>query len=90
MISLAYSLVIEATDNPTFFAFYSPELKSFAGVGNSIEDCINRAWWGMEDHVSMLRDLSFPVPPPVVDPKIVIRNVKVPRLPRWWPRSAAF
>ena len=27
MIDLPYSLVIEATDDPSFFSFYSPELK---------------------------------------------------------------
>ena len=27
MIDLKYSLVIEATDDPTFFGFYSPDLE---------------------------------------------------------------
>jgi len=38
MIDLKYSLVIEATADPVFFAFYSPELEGFSGVGHSIED----------------------------------------------------
>ena len=40
MIDLQYSLVIEATDDPTFFGFYSPDLEGFTGVGHSIEDCL--------------------------------------------------
>jgi predicted RNase H-like HicB family nuclease len=43
MIDLKYSLVIEATEDPSFFAFYSPDLEVFTGVGNSIEDCIYKA-----------------------------------------------
>lgn len=37
MIDLSYSLVIEATEDPAFFAFYSPDLEGFTGVGHSIE-----------------------------------------------------
>jgi predicted RNase H-like HicB family nuclease len=50
MIDLKYSLVIEATADPVFFGFYSPELEGFSGVGHSIEDCIYRrdlAWTNM-------------------------------------------
>lgn len=74
MIDLAYSLVIEATEDPTFFAFYSPDLEGFTGVGNSIEDCLYKARWGIEEHVALLRESKFPVPPPANDPKIVIQN----------------
>ena len=38
MIGLEYSLVIEATEEPDFFGFYSPDLQGFTGVGHSIED----------------------------------------------------
>lgn len=38
MINLKYSLVIEATDDPIFFGFYSPDLEGFTGIGHSIED----------------------------------------------------
>jgi hypothetical protein len=35
-----YSLMIEATDDPTFLSFYSPDLGGgFTGVGHSIENC---------------------------------------------------
>ena len=46
MIDLKYSLVIEATEDPTFFGFYSPELEGFTGIGHSIEDCLYKAKWG--------------------------------------------
>ncbi len=33
MIDLPYSLVIEATDEPDYFGFYSAELEGFSGAG---------------------------------------------------------
>ena len=45
---LNYSLVVEATDDPSFFGFYSPDLEGFMGVGHSIEDCLYKARWGMK------------------------------------------
>jgi hypothetical protein len=46
MIDIPYSLVIEATQDPEFFAFYSPDLEGFTGVGHSLEDCLYKARWG--------------------------------------------
>jgi hypothetical protein len=43
MIDLKYSLVVEATADPVFFGFYSPELEGFAGIGHSVEDCLYKA-----------------------------------------------
>jgi len=40
MIELKYSLIIEATDDPIFFGFYSPDLEGFTGIGHSVEDCL--------------------------------------------------
>jgi predicted RNase H-like HicB family nuclease len=74
MIDLKYSLVIEATTDPSFFGFYSPELDGFTGVGHSIEDCLYKAKWGMEEHVSLLREMDLPVPEPVSEPTVVIHN----------------
>ncbi|MGQ9626915.1 MAG: hypothetical protein ACUVV0_08445 [Anaerolineae bacterium] len=37
MLELRYSLVIEATEDPNFFGFYSPDLEGFTGVGHSSE-----------------------------------------------------
>ncbi len=62
MIDLKYSLVIEATDDPEFFGFYSPELEGFTGIGHSVEDCLYKAKWGMKEHVELLRQQGLPVP----------------------------
>lgn len=74
MIELTYSLVIEATDEPDFFAFYSPDLEGFTGVGHSVEDCLYKAKWGMREHVALLREQGLPVPEPNPSPKITIQN----------------
>jgi predicted RNase H-like HicB family nuclease len=72
---MKYSLVIEATEDPNFFGFYSPDLEGFTGVGNSIEDCLYKAKWGTEEHIALLREHGFPVPPPTDRPRVVIQNV---------------
>jgi predicted RNase H-like HicB family nuclease len=74
MVDLKYSLVIEATEDPNFFGFFSPDLQGFTGVGNSIEDCLYKARWGMEEHVTLLREQGLPVPPYSKDPKVIIQN----------------
>ena len=76
MIDLAYSLIIEATEDPSFFGFYSPDLEGFTGVGNSIEDCLYKARWGMQEHVALLREQGLAVPPISLEPKVVIQNAK--------------
>ncbi len=76
MIELPYSLVIEATAEPDFFGFYSPDLEGFSGVGHSIEDCVYKAKWGMKEHVEVLREQGLPVPQPNADPKITIQNAR--------------
>ena len=74
MIDLRYSLVIEATAEPDFFSFYSPDLEGFSGVGHSVEDCLYKARWGMVEHVRLLEEQSLPVPLPNSCPRIVIEN----------------
>lgn len=74
MIDLKYSLVIEATEDPTFFGFFSPELEGFTGVGHSIEDCLYKAKWGMEEHVAILREQGLPIPERNPNPTVVIQN----------------
>jgi predicted RNase H-like HicB family nuclease len=74
MIDLRHSLVIEATDDPSFFSFYSTELEGFTGVGTSVEDCLYRAKWGMLEHVSVLEQQGLPIPPPNPNPQVVIQN----------------
>ena len=74
MIELEYTLIIEATKEPDYFGFYSPDVKGFSGIGHSIEDCIYRAKWGLIDHVNLLREQGLPVPPKNPDPKIIVQN----------------
>lgn len=74
MIEMTYSLVIEATEDPDFFSFYSPDLEGFTGVGHSVEDCLYKAKWGMKEHVALLRERGLPVPTPNPDPRIIIQN----------------
>ena len=74
MIDLKYSVVIEATEDPTFFAFYSPDLQGFTGVGHSVEDCLYKAKWGMEEHLAVLREEGLPVPPGNPNPRVIIEN----------------
>jgi len=76
MIDLPYSLTIEATEEPDFFGFYSPDLKGFSGIGHSVEDCLFKAKWGMKEHVELLKEKSLPVPGRNPAPQIVIQNEK--------------
>ena len=74
MIELNYSLVIEATEDPTFFTFYSPDLEGFTGVGNSVEDCMYKAKWGMEEHIALLKERRLTVPKRNPNPIVTIKN----------------
>jgi predicted RNase H-like HicB family nuclease len=74
MIDLPYSLIIEATEEPDYFGFFSPDLEGFTGIGHSIEDCVYKARWGMKEHVALLNERGLPVPPKVENPKIIVQN----------------
>ena len=74
MIDLPYSLVIEATREPDYFGFFSPDLEGFTGVGHSIEDCVYKARWGMKEHVELLKEQGLAVPPRVKNVKIIVQN----------------
>ena len=74
MLDLPYSLIIEATEEPDFFGFYSPELEGFTGIGHSIEDCMFKAKWGMEEHVELLKEQGLPIPDRNPNPNILIQN----------------
>ena len=76
MIELKYSLVIESTEEPDYFGFYSPDLEGFTGIGHSIEDCLYKAKWGMIEHIKLLKEKGLPVPREKINPKIIIQNVK--------------
>lgn len=74
MIELEYSLIIEATEEPDYFGFYSPELEGFTGIGHSIEDCLYKAKWGMKEHTSLLKQYGLPIPPKNINPQIIVQN----------------
>lgn len=74
MLDLKYSLIIEATEDPNFFGFYSPDLEGFTGIGSSIEDCLYKAKWGMEEYVNLLKEKGLPVPRGTPSPTVVIQN----------------
>jgi predicted RNase H-like HicB family nuclease len=74
MIDLQYSLTIEATEEPDFFTFYSPDLEGFSGTGHSIEDCIYKARWGMLEHIDLLKNQGLSVPLKNPDPQIIVQN----------------
>ena len=74
MIDLKYSLIIEATSDPNFFGFYSPDLEGFTGVGHSIEDCLYKAKWGMEEHIALLSQRDLLVPETNPNPTVVVQN----------------
>ena len=75
MLDLPYSLVIEATDDPTFFGFHSTELEGFTGVGHSVEDCLYHAKLGMTEHLALLKAEHLPTPPHNPSPTVLIRNM---------------
>jgi predicted RNase H-like HicB family nuclease len=68
------TLVIEATEVPDFFGFYSPELEGFSGVGHSVEDCLYKARWGMNEHLKLLAAQRLPIPTRNPNPTVTIRN----------------
>ena len=81
MLEIKYSLVIEATEDPEFFGFYSPDLEGFTGVGHSVEDCLYKAKWGIAEHVELLVENHLPVPAPNQSPTVLVRNAEpVPAL----------
>lgn len=79
MIELPYSLIIEATEEPDYFGFYSSELEGFSGIGHSVEDCLYKAKWGMAEHINLLREQGLPIPPTNDNPKITIQNEQAPK-----------
>ncbi|KOR31767.1 hypothetical protein TI05_11525 [Achromatium sp. WMS3] len=74
MIELPYSIIIEATVEPDFFTFFSPDLPGFSGVAHSIEGCIYQAKLGMAEHIAILTETNRPIPQYTKNPTIVIQN----------------
>jgi hypothetical protein len=51
-------------------------LKGFSGIGHSVEDCLFKTKWAMNEHIELLKDQGLPVSPENPDPEIVIPNEK--------------
>jgi predicted RNase H-like HicB family nuclease len=82
MIDFPYSLVIEATDEPDYFGFFSLELEGFSGIGHSVEDCLYQARWAMKEHLELLAEQQLPIPPRNTDPEVTIRNERKESQPK--------
>ena len=76
MLNLKYSLIIEATEDPHFFAFYSPDLEGFTGTGKSIEDSLEKARIGMEEHLALMKKRKLPIPSPTLNPTVTIKDTR--------------
>ncbi|TLY36904.1 MAG: type II toxin-antitoxin system HicB family antitoxin [Nitrospirae bacterium] len=76
MLNLKYSLVIEATEDPHFFAFYSPDLGGFTGTGQSIEDSLEKARTGMEEHLALMKERKLAIPSPNLTPTVTIKDTR--------------
>ena len=74
MIQLNFSLIIEATEEPDYFGFYSPDLEGFTGSGHSIEDCLYQARHGMLEHINIMKKQGLPIPFKSKNPKIIVQN----------------
>ena len=72
-----YSLIIEATGEPDYFGFYSPDLVGFSGIGSSVEDCLYKAKWGMEGHIALLKGQGLSIPIRNPNPSIISSRVSV-------------
>lgn|GEM_PF-325798 len=71
---LKYPLVIEVTDDPNFFGFYSPDLKGFTGVEHTVKDCLYQACWGMDEHTGVIKNLGLEVPQTEGEPMDLITH----------------
>ena len=76
MVELPYSLIIEATEEPDYFGFYSPDLEGFAGIGHSVEDCLYQAKWGMKEFLQIMAERNMTIPPRSGDPTVLIKNTR--------------
>ncbi len=80
MIPIKYDIIIEATEDPLFFTFYSPDLEGFSGVGNSVEDCIYKAIHGIEEHIEEMKKLGLPIPKENKKARIIVLNRELERV----------
>ena len=73
---LKYSLTIEATKDPNFYCFYSPDLDGFTGAGVSAQDCVDKARDAIDGFISTMVELGLKVPAPNLNPKLVMETAR--------------
>ena len=78
MLNLPHSLIIETTDDPAFFCFYSPTLPGFTGAATSLSDCVEQAGPAMLEFRDYLAEFGSPVPPPDERPVVLICDEPAP------------
>ena len=71
MSVLPYTIVVEPTDDPAYWSFFSPDLGGYTGSGTSFEDCVHNALAGIPEYLAFLREIGEDPPP--FNPRAVIR-----------------
>ena len=74
MIDIEYSLIIEATEDPAFFCYYSPDLHGFTGAGYSLGECISKVKAEMDEFIGFVKEMGDAIPRPSRRPYIKIVN----------------
>jgi len=76
MLTIPYSLVIEALRDRPLYGFYCPALDCVAGVSYSIDKCIEMAQNAIAEEAERCEESGEAMPPFEADPTITIRNQK--------------
>ncbi len=70
MKELCYSLVVEATDDPAFYSYFSPDLPGYTGWGESLVGAVTDALEHMDEYIEFMRESGAEIPPPALNPQI--------------------
>ncbi len=74
MLDLKYNIIIEATKDPQYFGYFSPDLPGFTGGGISIPSILEELNLAIEEHLEVMRENGHIPPKPTFNPQIVIKN----------------
>ncbi|MBI1291188.1 hypothetical protein GC173_08070 [bacterium] len=64
MTNFPYTIVIEPTEDPGFFGFFSPDLPGYTGCATSFNEAVIDAINGISEYIDFLRAEGIDVPPP--------------------------
>jgi len=73
-MNLKYNIIIEATGDPNYFGYYSPDIPRFTGRGNSIPSLIDELEETIKEHLDVMRENGRKIPAIKANPKIIIQN----------------